>query len=378
MTRDIVYLDNAATTFPKPPGVGRAVKECIDGWCGNPGRGAHPIAERSAETVYNARATLAEFFDAKAENTVFTPNATVALNYAIKGLAPRGHVLISDLEHNAVVRPVISRGQPYSIFPTAANAEEILDDIASHIRRDTRAVVCTAASNLCPAAPPIEAIGRLCMEKNLFFIVDASQAAGKQTLDMKKMNIDALCAPGHKGLYGPQGTGFVIFSERAAEAVCHAGTLIEGGNGVNSREAEMPDFLPERLEAGTLNVPAIYGLCEGIGYVKSRGIKNISSAECRLCGYARDSLERMRGVTVYAEKYRRGSLFIFNIDGRDSEDTARALSERGICVRAGLHCAPLAHATLGTPEHGAVRVSLGAFNKPSDVDALIRAVREIK
>lgn len=368
MTRDIIYLDNAATTFPKPPAVGRAVKECIDLWCGNPGRGAHPIAERSAETVYNARATLAEFFDAKAENTVFTPNATIALNYAIKGLAPRGHVLISDLEHNAVVRPVISRGQPYSIFPTAANAEEILDDIASHIRRDTRAVVCTAASNLCPAAPPIEAIGRLCMEKNLFFIVDASQAAGNQTLDMKKMNIDALCAPGHKGLYGPQGTGILVCGRKPEP-------LMQGGSGSLSALPDMPDLLPDIAEAGTHNVAGIHGLAAGLDFVAGRGTEAIFRHEVQLRTLLAERLKKISDAEVFCGEAQSGVLS-FLLRDEDCERTAQRLAEQGIAVRAGLHCAPCAHISAGTMQTGTVRVSFCAKNRAREVEAFVRALKK--
>lgn len=373
-----VYLDNAATTFPKPPGVSYAMKRCMDGWCGNPGRGAHPLSSKSAEAVYGVREQIAAMFGSgHPENVVFTANATGALNIAIKSLVPRGHVLISDIEHNAVVRPVFASGLRYSIFNAFAPTEEMLFDISSHFGKDTRAVIANAGSNICGAALPLAEIGRLCREHGIFFIVDASQYAGTHEIDMERMNIDALCAPGHKSLYGPQGSGFVCFSPLAAQTAVRGRTLFEGGNGVNSREMFMPDFLPERFEAGTLSVPNIVGLGEGLKFVQKEGVGKIFIRESALYEYALSEFSQMHGLTLYASDIRRSSILLFNIDRMKSEEAAKALADRGICVRGGLHCAPLAHAALRTPEHGAVRVSFGAFNHEDDVYSLIRAVREL-
>ncbi|MCI8332233.1 MAG: aminotransferase class V-fold PLP-dependent enzyme [Clostridiales bacterium] len=373
-----VYLDNAATTFPKPPGVSFAMKNCIDGWCGNPGRGAHPLSQKSAEAVFGVREQIAEMFGSKSpENVVFTSNATGALNIAIKSLVPQGHVLLSDIEHNAVVRPVFASGLRYSIFSALAETDELLYDLSAHLSQDTKAVIASAGSNICGASLPLSEIGKLCREHGIFFIVDASQYAGTHDIDIEKMNIDALCAPGHKSLYGPQGSGFVLFSDEAVKAAEKGPTLIEGGNGVNSREMLMPPFTPERFEAGTLSVPNIVGLGEGLKFVKKEGPSKIFTRESALYEYTRNEFSQMYGLTMYAGQIRRSSILLFNIDRMKSEETAAALAERGICVRSGLHCAPLAHAALGTPEHGAVRISFGAFNTYDDVYYLVQAVKEL-
>ncbi len=277
MKSGAIYLDNAATSWPKPPAVAASMRSCIESWCANPGRGNHKMAMKCADAVYSVRENICDMFGGpSAENVIFTQNATYALNTAIKSLVPRGHVIISDIEHNAVVRPVVGSGLRYSIFPARCKEDDLLREAEAHIESDTRAMVVNAASNICGITLPLERLGEICSKHGLIFIVDASQAAGKREIDMKKCRIDALCAPGHKGLLGPQGSGFVIFSERAATLCARTKTLIEGGNGVNSRDAFMPDFLPERYEAGTLNVPAIVGLGEGLSFVRAMGIEKIA------------------------------------------------------------------------------------------------------
>lgn len=370
-----VYLDNAATTFPKPPGVSYAVKSCMDTWCGNPGRGAHPLSEKSSEAVFGVRERIAEMFGGRAENVVFTYNATHAINIALKSLLTGGHIIMSDMEHNAVVRPIMTMGLRYSIFPAMRGKDEVLEHIRSMIRPDTKAVVTTAASNICPCTLPLKEIGALCRERGLLFIVDASQYAGYHPIKTEEWGISALCAPGHKGLYGPQGSGFVIFSEEGAKIASVGRTLTEGGNGVNSREPYMPEFLPERYEAGTVNVPAIVGLGAGMDYVKSNGEEALFMRESALYEEAKRYLLTVNGLTLYAPFYKRGNILLFNLKGKSSEQVARELAERGICVRAGLHCAPLAHSALCTPEHGAVRVSLGTFNTRDDICELINALK---
>jgi len=372
----LVYLDNAATTFPKPPGVSYAVKNCMDNFCGNPGRGAHPLSEKSGEAVFSVREKIAEMMGGKAENTVFAVNATHAVNIALKSLIRGGHIIISNMEHNAVVRPVMAMGLPFSIYNALQRAEDIPKQIESLIRPDTVAVVSTAASNICPCTLPIKEIGELCRRRGLLFILDASQYAGYHPVKVDEWGISALCAPGHKGLYGPQGSGFVLFSEEGAKLASKGRTLIEGGNGVNSREPYMPDFLPERYEAGTVNVPAIVGLGEGLDFVKKSGEEALFLRESALYEETKKLLLTVGGLTLYAPYFKRGNILLFNIKGKNSEQVARELSERNICVRAGLHCAPMAHNTLCTPEHGAVRVSFGAFNTREDIYELITALKK--
>lgn len=377
--RSMVYLDNAATTWPKPPAVASAMKKCIDVYCANPGRGTHRPAMQCANAIYRTREKLCAVFGASSpENIVFTQNATYAINFAIKSLVPYGHVILSDMEHNAVVRPVVNSGLRYGLFHSIASADDITGEISAHIESDTRAVIVNAASNICALTLPLEEIGRLCREAGLIFIVDASQAAGCHEIDMKKCHIDALCAPGHKGLYGPQGSGFVIFSDNAAKLCSKTRTLIEGGNGINSRDVLMPEILPERFEAGTLNVPGIVGLCEGIEYVTAMGIKKIENELGSFGAQMTRYLRSIGGVTVYTAHQKPSSIVLFNIDGMESESVAKALDEHGICVRAGLHCAPLAHSTLGTPDHGAVRISFGIFNTFDDVSYTAEIIDSIR
>lgn len=371
-----IYLDNAATTFPKPPGVSYTVKSCMDSWCGNPGRGAHPLSQKSAEAVFGVREKIAETFGGKAENVIFTCNATQAVNTALKSLLTGGHIIMSDMEHNAVVRPIITMGLRYSIFRSLESAENILSQVESLIRPDTRAVVTTAASNVCPCTLPVKEIGALCRRRGLLFIVDASQYAGYHPIKAEEWGITALCAPGHKGLYGPQGSGFALFSDEGAKLASKGRTLTEGGNGVNSREPYMPEFLPERFEAGTVNVPAIAGLGAGLDFVRKNGEEALFMKESVLYEEAKRHLLTVDGLTLYAPYYKRGNILLFNLKGKSSEQVARELAERNICVRAGLHCAPLAHSALCTPEHGAVRVSFGAFNTREDIYGLVSALKK--
>ena len=372
----LTYLDNAATTFPKPPGVSYAVKSCMDNWCGNPGRGAHPLSEKSGAAVYAVREKIGGMFGGQAENVVFTPNATHAINIALKSLIRGGHVILSNMEHNAVMRPIIAIGVKYSIYNAMQSTERILSEINSLIRPETVAVVTTLASNICPCTIPVKEIATLCKGRGLMLIADASQYAGHHTVRVDEWEVTALCAPGHKGLYGPQGSGFVLFSKDGATLAAKGSTLIEGGNGVNSREPYMPDFLPERYEAGTVNEPAIVGLGEGLDFVSKTGADALFMAESALYEEAKYLLSTVGGVTLYAPEYRRGNVLLFNVRGKSSEQVARELAERNICVRGGLHCAPMAHNTLRTPEHGAVRVSLGAFNTREDIYELVNALKK--
>ena len=378
----MLYLDNAATTFPKPPSVLSAMRECCAKYCGNPGRGGHTLSMRASETVYSCREALAEQFGSgHPENTVFTLNATAALNLAVKGLAEAGdHILISDIEHNAVRRPVDALAREgrirYDVFPSYAadlerTEEKILEGIRCRIRPETRLLVCTHASNICPVTMPLEAIGALCRERGIRFIVDAAQSAGHLPIDMERMGIDLLCAPGHKGLLGGQGCGFLILREGI-----RLRTLTEGGSGVDSVPPEMPEEAPERYEAGTLPTPAIAGLLAGIRFVRKVGEDSIRAHLGEWNAYLRERLLTLPGVEVLTP-WCDGAILLFRCAGMPSERVGAELNRRGICVRAGLHCAPLAHRTLGTLPDGAVRVSPGIFTERRDADTVYRAMREM-
>lgn len=378
---ELIYLDNAATSYPKPVEVSEAVRRFMTRCGGNPGRGAHKRSLEAAKIVYECREQMASLFEAKsAEQVCFTLNTTCAINTCIKGLLKSGdHVLISDMEHNAVYRPVCrlqNEGVEYDVFPSMTaepnrSPTRICAGIARRIKKNTKMVVCTGASNICSMTMPIAEIGAFCHRHGLLFAVDGAQSAGHSRISMEKMNIDALCVPAHKGLLGPQGCGAVIFGEGV-----NAEPLVEGGSGVMSLEEKMPDTGPERYEAGTLPVPAIAGLCEGLKAVRKLGERSIEEHERALFRRAREKLSNMERVKIYAPQYE-GGVLLFNIDGYGSEETARRLSEEGICVRGGYHCSALGHRTLGTLESGGVRASFGVFNSSAHIDALCDAVYKI-
>lgn len=383
-TPSLVYLDNAATSFPKPPAVVRAVREAMEVCGGNPGRGSHRLALRAANEVYAAREAAARFFGSShPENVIFTQNTTHALNIALKGLLRDGdRAVCSDMEHNAVFRVLYKRAaerrSDYDVFQTLTTVPGRTDDmllsaIAHKLTPDTRLLVCAHASNVCPASLPLEKIGRMCRERGVLFVVDAAQSAGVLDIDVERMHIDALCVPGHKGLMGPMGVGMLLLGEGV-----RPDTLCEGGNGLDSLSGGMGGDTPERYEPGTLPLPAIAGLRAGIDYLSTVTPEAVREKETSLGVRVRDALCDIPGVRV-AVPHHAGPVVLFTIDGMDSEQAAAYLDgcPDGVCVRPGYHCAALAHRTLGTPEGGAVRVSFGWFNTNRDADALIRRVREI-
>lgn len=378
----MIYLDNAATSFPKPRAVIDEMARCMRYYCGNAGRGSHRLALIMAEKIYACRERIADFFGSShPENVCFCMNTTMAINMAIKGLLQEGdHVLISDMEHNAVLRPIEKLAREgkitYDLFPTlvadpSRSASRICTALAHRIKQNTKMVICSHVPNLCAMEMPLEEIGRLCRQKGLYFVVDAAQSAGHVPIDVEKMMIDALCVPAHKGLLGPQGCGFVLWGENI-----QAETLVEGGSGFQSLDRSMPLESPERFEAGTLPSPAIIGLAEGIKTVSAFGLDEIAAHERLLWSSLYDRLSSLEDITVYAPQYK-GSVLLFNAKSRSADQIGDALNRRGICVRSGYHCAALGHQTLQTPDGGAIRVSFGIYNKPSDVDALFLALKEI-
>lgn len=373
----MIYLDNAATTFPKPSCMCEEICRCIKKYCGNPGRSSHALSIKSAEKIYECRELLAEMFDAKAENVVFTYNTTYALNIAIKGYFKLStHILISDLEHNSVLRPINELANQkectYSIFSSSGSDEEILEDIKHKCKSNTKMLVCTHASNICARKLPIKKIGAFCKERGIFFIVDGAQSAGLYNISLKKMNIDALCLPAHKSLYGPQGLGMVIFGTEVVGR-----SVIEGGTGINSMELNMPDVLPEAYEAGTMSTPLIAGLCESVKWLKAVEQSKILRYEEELYEYIKALLETNEKIEIYCDSNSRGNTLLFNVNGLTSTELSNQLDMRGICTRSGLHCAPLAHQTLSVPSHGAVRIGIGVFNTKAELNILFDAVSDI-
>lgn len=378
----MIYLDNAATSFPKPRRVVEEQLRCMQIYGGNPGRGSHALALAAAEKIYECREELADFFGCpNPEKVIFTMNTTMALNTAIKGLLRHGdHVLISDMEHNAVFRPIYKLARDgvitydvFESFPTnpERTVEMICASILEKLRPNTRMLICAHASNICSATLPLQEIGALCRKKGILFVVDAAQSAGHLPIDMEQMQIDALCVPGHKGLWGPQGCGTLVLGEGIV-----ANTLMEGGSGYNSLEGNMPEEAPERYEAGTLPTPAIAGLLEGVREVKRLGLSHIHSHECALTERLCERLSAMSKVTLYAPHHK-GSVLLFSLSNLSADRVGTFLNERGFCVRTGFHCAALAHATLGTQPSGAVRVSPSLFNTASQIDAFADTIKEL-
>lgn len=372
----MIYLDNAATTFPKPAKVTEAVHDCLTRYCGNPGRGAHPLSLACAEKIFDCRAALADFFGTGSpERISFTYNTTHALNLALKGLLGAGdHILISELEHNAVRRPLCAlhrtRGISFESFPVVGlSPMQILDEITRRLRPQTRAIVCVHTSNICSISLPLAEIGTLCQSRNLLFVVDAAQSAGHLAIDMRQMQIGVLAAPAHKALYGIQGAGILALGEGVDPA-----PLFEGGSGSDSLSEEMPALPPERYEAGTLATPAIVGLLVGLEFVKECGLSALHAKEKELFCAARERLESIPSLTVY-EREEEGSVLLFNHAEYAPEEIAHRLAKENICVRAGYHCAPLAHEALGTLSRGGVRLGFGAFNTTAELDALWKALK---
>ena len=378
----MIYLDNAATSFPKPRRVMEEQLRCMQFYGGNPGRGSHTLALAAAEKIYECREELSSFLGSdNPENVIFTMNTTMALNTAIKGLLRHGdHVLISDMEHNAVFRPIYKLARDgvitydvFKTFPTNPSRKEemISASILEKIRPNTRMLICAHASNICSATLPLKEIGALCRKKGILFVVDAAQSAGHLPINMQEMKIDALCVPGHKGLWGPQGCGALVLNEGIV-----ADTLMEGGSGYNSLEGSMPEEAPERYEAGTLPTPAIAGLTEGIREVERFGIDYIHSHECALIARLCERLTALPKVALYAPHHK-GSVLLFSLKDISADRIGTFLNERGFCVRTGFHCAALAHATLETPPSGAVRVSPSLFNTIAQIDTFCDTLREL-
>lgn len=371
----IINFDNAATTYPKPPEVRLAAEKAILR-CGNAGRGGHPIASRTSELIYNARETVAAFFGTQPELVVFTLNCTHALNLAIQGMAAKGgHFIISNLEHNSVLRPVYALAREgrirYSIAAVKPKAQDTLESFAALIRPDTRAVICTLASNVTGQILPWRGIGRLCQEKGICMIGDGAQVCGTLPVSLKEDGINILCTAGHKGLYGITGTGLLV-----SDGKFPLPPLMRGGSGSMSNLPDQPDMMPDVLESGTLNVIGAASVRAGIRFVQKKGLSQIYRSESALCDALISQLSGIPEVTVYRNAQSEyAPIVAFNIGQIPSEEVSAALAEQGFCLRAGLHCAPLAHHTMGT-KNGAVRFSPSVFSKLPDVLRLGEAVKK--
>ena len=373
----MIYLDNAATTFPKPPNVVDAVDRCLKHYSANPGRSGHKLSEKAAEEIFICRKKLCDLFNGNSpDRVVFTSNCTTAINTVLKGvLRPGDHAICSSYEHNAVIRPlnkVCTYGVEYDVarvFP-----EDSVSTVAAFealIKSNTKLIVCTHASNVNGIILPIKEIGEMAHSHGIKFLVDAAQSAGVINIDMKDMNIDYLCIAPHKGLYAPMGTGVLIANADIEN------TLIEGGTGSMSVLPLQPQFLPDRLESGTLNLSGVVGISAGIDFVNLKGINNIYLKEHKLIAKAFNAFSKLPQIILYNNEFSIGKttpVLSFNIVHKDCEEIGNELNKMGIAVRSGLHCSPLAHKTLGTIDIGTVRVCPSVFTTEANVDSLIYSV----
>lgn len=369
----MVYLDCAATTLEKPCRVAQAAARAMQTMA-SPGRGSHRPAELAAEVVFACREAAAELFGLDdPERVVFTGNATHGLNIAIKSLVrPGDAVVVSGYEHNAVTRPLhaIGRVDIRVADGPLFRPRAMLERFERLVTSDVTCVICTHMSNVFGYILPMDEIAELCARRGVPLIVDASQSAGCVPVDAGKWRAAFVAMPGHKGLYGPQGTGLLLCSAPVKP-------LLEGGTGSASVLQTMPDYLPDRLEAGTHNIPGIAGLLEGIRFVRGRGVERIGRHEASLSRKMAGGLVRIPGISVYeqgTDECCRGGVLSFRMDGKDCEEFGQTLGKMGFAVRSGLHCAPLAHGTAGTLDTGTVRASISAFNTPEDVERFVRAV----
>ena len=363
----ILYLDNAATSYPKPKSVLDAVRQCIN-TCGNPGRSSHKMAMESANEVFACRCEICDYFGfGHPENVIFTLNATYAINLAITAFYEEGtHVLLSDLEHNATYRPIhrlASEGKiTYSVFSHKGN---VIENIKNATTSKTRMLVCLHASNVTGEYLPIYEIGNYCKSKDIRFIIDASQSAGHFPFMLKDLYFDALCAPGHKGLLGIQGCGFVVINGKKQQR-----DFVSGGTGSQSFLPHMPFSLPDRYEAGTLPVPAICGLRYGIQYVREHP-ENLCYLET-MTAKLHEEINDLIECNLVSVPTTSG---IVSFTCERQEEYAKYCAENHICLRSGYHCAPLAHKSIGTEKDGCIRVSLGIFTTEKEVEKFVSLTR---
>lgn len=375
----MIYFDNAATTLHKPHEVIEAVVHAMT-TAGNASRGTHTGSLAASRTVYETRKKIADFFHcSRADHVIFTSNSTEALNIAICGTLGKGdHIISTDLEHNSVLRPLYHlEEQGASLTFLSANKKGCIDydDFKRSIKPNTKAIVCTHASNLTGNVLDIERIGRIAKAHNLLFIVDASQSAGCIEINMETMNIDILCFTGHKGLLGPQGTGGLCIHESV-----EIRPFKHGGSGIHSYEKGQPQAYPARLEAGTLNSHGIAGLCTAINYINTITIPVIAKKEQELLWHFYKGICNIPEIHIYGDfdTKERAAILSLNIEGYDSGTVSDLLSqEYDIATRPGAHCAPRMHQALGTTETGAVRFSFSSFNTMEEVETAIQALKEL-
>ena len=379
---DYIYLDNASTSFPKAPTVATAMSDYITNRGININRGSYALAYDVEDIIYTTRQRLNTLFNGHdPSHVIFTQNVTMSLNMVIKGILKAGdHVLVSSMEHNAVMRPLtqlLDKGIAFDIIPCDKTGSIQLESMDSLIRPNTVALIINHASNVCGTIQPLESIGPICKTHNLQFIVDAAQTAGVIPIDVKACHIDALCFTGHKGLLGPQGIGGIILTKEMAQNLT---PLIAGGTGSFSHLETLPTHMPDAFESGTLNLPGIIGLNEGLAYIESQGMENIHNHELVLTQSFLEGLQSIDGINIVGKQniQDRTAVVSITIDGMDPANIAYELeSTYHIMTRVGLHCAPRAHQTLRTYPEGTVRFSFGYANTHKDVESALSALNTI-
>lgn len=376
----MIYFDNAATTWPKPPEVAAKVCRALESYGANPGRGSYKMAMDCSRLIFETREILADFFQiSDCRNIAFTANTTDSINIALKGiLQPGDHVLYSCLEHNAVWRPIKAlekKGVTNDSFTVLCDGKVDFGDLEAKIKPHTKLIACMHGSNVLGCVLDIAGIAAIAKKHHLYFLVDSAQTAGTLPIAPEKMGIDFLAFPGHKGLYGPMGIGGLYVREGIVLE-----PLKEGGTGSNSLEAAQPEMMPDRLESGTVNTPGIAGLGAGVKFLSTIGLPQVFAHELKLTRYLYQELQQIPGVLLYGPDLAccRLPVVSFNIVGMDSNEVGWTLGkDYDICVRAGYHCAPLAHRAAGTVKTGTVRCSFGIYNEPAEVEQFVAAVKKI-
>lgn len=376
-----IYLDNGATSFPKAPGVAESMADYILNVGCNVNRGAYSSSYKAENILYETRELICELFHFnKPENVIFTKNVTESLNILIKGLLKDGdHVIVSSMEHNAVMRPLNSLGKNVEVTKVLCNelGELNVNDVRNSIKPNTKAVIMTHASNVCGTILDLESIGEICKEHNVFFIIDSAQSAGFLDLDFHKLKADAIAFTGHKSLLGPQGIGGFVINDHLNAVM---GTLIEGGTGSLSDTEIQPSYMPDKFEAGTLNIPGIYGFNAALKYLLKTGINNIRERELYLLNRYLSGVINISGINPIGKLTTEGRTGIVSLDFMDKDNglMAHELSKNyGIMTRSGMHCAPSAHKTLKTFPRGTVRFSLSHFTTEEEIDYTIDSINKI-
>lgn len=375
MARRMIYLDNAATTWPKPACVSDAIIDALKDNGGNPGRGGHRLALAAGELLFEVRDRTASFFGCDDPFRVsYTQNITMAINLVLNGFLHRGdHVLVSPMEHNAVMRPLTAMGIDYDVLSGDSNGNVILSEIPNQIRKNTKLICICHESNVNGTVQPLREIGKIARQNSIFLLADCAQSAGHIPLLIEDENIDFLCFTGHKGLFGPTGTGGVVFGSHVD--IDQIRPLIYGGTGSLSESFEQPEFLPDRFESGTQNICGLAGLNAGLRWIEEQGLSKIKQKGETLIGELRHGLQEVPGIRIYSGE---GQALSITINNLDNGTAAAELEERwGIMTRIGLHCAPLAHKTLGTFPSGTIRLAVSPFTSQEDIHTCINACKTL-